>query len=41
MDIIRGYMETLGEVLKRTPVYLLKCKPEREAAEMVRKTIFK
>lgn len=35
------YMETLGEVLKQTPVYLLKCKPEREAAEIVRKTIFK
>lgn len=35
------YMVTLGEVLKHTPVYLLKCKPEPEAAELARQTIFK
>lgn len=33
-------MDTLDEVLKRTPVYLLKCKPELEAAVLVRDTVF-
>lgn len=35
------YMETLGEVLRQTPVYLLKCKPELEAAQLARNIIFK
>ncbi|NLT15818.1 MAG: hypothetical protein GXY05_15950 [Clostridiales bacterium] len=33
-------MKTLDEVLKRTPVYLLQCRPDQASAELVRDTIF-
>ncbi len=34
-------LDTLNEVLMRTPIYMLKCTPDKEAAELVRDTIFK
>lgn len=33
-------LDTLDEILEHTPVYLLKCRPDREAAVLVRDTVF-
>ena len=33
-------MEYINHIVKSTPVYLLKCRPDREAAELVHRTLF-
>ena len=37
--LVNSVMETLNEVLKKVPVYLLSCKPEREAVSITKKTL--
>ena len=40
-DVLMGQaLETMDQILRQIPVYELICRPEREAAELVRRTVF-